>query len=388
MRVLVTDGEQRSALAVVRSLGRRRVEVEVCTARLPSLAGASRWCAREHQVPDPTENPAAYVEAVSALATRRGLRVVVPVTDASMDPLLAAGSGDFMVPAGPLAGYRQLSHKDQVLKAAGTVGLRVPSSRLLPDRTATALPLAFPVVLKPTRSLIEQGGRLTKLGVTHVATAAGLGPALARIPREAFPVLAQERIVGPGVGVFILRWGGRRLATFCHERIREKPPAGGVSVYARSVAAEGALIDRADALLASVGWNGVAMVELKRDGKAGDAVLMEVNARFWGSLQLAIDSGVDFPYLLLQAATGQPMVPLQGDHVGTRGQWWFGDLDHLLLRWRRSAEELALLNPPGRLAATFAFLRASMDPRVRNEVCRWSDLRPAWRETLDWIARR
>ena len=39
------------------------------------------------------------------------------------------------------------------------------------------------------------------------------------------------------------------------------------------------------------------MMEYKQDRRTGTPLLMEVNGRFWGSLQLAIDAGVDFPYL-------------------------------------------------------------------------------------------
>ena len=47
------------------------------------------------------------------------------------------------------------------------------------------------------------------------------------------------------------------------------------------------------------------MVEYKRDSSTGQPYLMEVNGRFWGSLQLAIDSGVDFPRILVACALGE-----------------------------------------------------------------------------------
>ena len=48
-------------------------------------------------------------------------------------------------------------------------------------------------------------------------------------------------------------------------------------------------------LLDELNWHGVAMVEFKVT-EDGTPYLMEINTRFWGSLQLAIDAGVDFPY--------------------------------------------------------------------------------------------
>ena len=76
-------------------------------------------------------------------------------------------------------------------------------------------------------------------------------------------------------------------------------------MYRESVEADGALIESSRALLERFRWCGVAMVEYKIEQSTGTAYLMEVNPRFWGSLQLAIDAGVDFPYLLYRVFTGE-----------------------------------------------------------------------------------
>ena len=52
------------------------------------------------------------------------------------------------------------------------------------------------------------------------------------------------------------------------------------------------------------------MVEFKVDPRDGIPKLMEVNPRFWGSLQLAIVSGVDFPYLILKMARRESFEPI------------------------------------------------------------------------------
>jgi len=50
-----------------------------------------------------------------------------------------------------------------------------------------------------------------------------------------------------------------------HRRLREKPPAGGVSVYRESIALDEGLAGPGLRLLDALGWQGVAMVECKRD---------------------------------------------------------------------------------------------------------------------------
>ena len=120
-------------------------------------------------------------------------------------------------------------------------------------------------------------------------------------------MLLQERIEGPGVGVFVCCDRGEPVALFAHRRLREKPPSGGVSVLCESAAARS---DRratsATRLLQALDWRGVAMVEFKRDLRDGSLRLMEINGRFWGSLQLAIDAGVEFPGRRWSIAKDEP----------------------------------------------------------------------------------
>jgi len=115
---------------------------------------------------------------------------------------------------------------------------------------------------------------------------------------------------------------------------------------------------------------------------------MEVNGRFWGSLQLAIDAGVDFPRLLLDAAAGAPFRSHGSYRVGARNRWWWGDVDQLISRLRRSRARLALSpGAPGRAAALAEFVRATIAPG-RNEILRAEDWRPFVHETMLWLRGR
>ena len=84
-------------------------------------------------------------------------------------------------------------------------------------------------------------------------------------------------------------------------------------------------------LLKSLNWVGVAMVEFKVDPRDRIPKLMEINPRFWGSLQLAIVSGVDFPYLILKMAQQENFEPVLHYPLGRRCRWLlFGDILHFL----------------------------------------------------------
>jgi predicted ATP-grasp superfamily ATP-dependent carboligase len=247
--------------------------------------------------------------------------------------------------------------------------------------------LHFPIVVKPVRSVADTGSTRVKSGAAHARDQTTLNAVLSRIPSEAYPVLLQERVIGAGIGVFVLLWNGELRAAFAHRRIREKPPSGGVSVLSESIALDPDLLARSVALLRDFDWRGVAMVEYKLDERTGTPYLMEVNGRFWGSLQLAIDAGVDFPNLLVAAACGEPTPPVADYKVGVRLRWEWGDVDNLLLRLRRSASALALpRGSPGRLKGIVDFARA-LGPGTRGEVFRLDDPRPFFRETVNWFRR-
>ena len=404
LRILVTDGEQRSALALVRSLGKGGHTVYVCSSRGRSLAGASRYCRDEARVGDPLGGAEHFEREVRELIDRWRIDVLLPVSEAALLALLPARTRlpGVVLPFPDEATFRHICDKAELLSVAPRVGIAIPR-QITVNTASEAKTLApesieYPVVLKPARSVGEgtsrkagtdaAAGRRTKLTVRHAADAAELSAALAELDEAgeaAYPLLIQQRILGPGIGVFLLLWDGRVLASFAHRRIREKPPSGGVSVYRESVVADPALLSRSRALLEHFGWCGVAMVEYKVDERTGTPYLMEVNGRFWGSLQLAVDAGVDFPTLLLAAAIGEDPAPVNTYTEGVRSRWWWGDVDHLIARLRRSRSELSLPpEAPGRWRAIRDFLTIHFG-RDREEILRFDDPRPFFRESVQWF---
>jgi predicted ATP-grasp superfamily ATP-dependent carboligase len=280
------------------------------------------------------------------------------------------------------------------MDVAREVGVPVPREIAVDDPTTGcgeavrfASEVGWPVVLKPHRSAVTGLSGIEKFGVRIVTDQPSLVDGLAGYPADAFPVLVQERIQGPGLGAFFLAIRGEVIASFAHRRIREKPPTGGVSVVRDSVPLRDDVGRYSEALLGRFGWSGVAMVEFKEDAATGIPYLMEINGRFWGSLQLAIDAGVDFPTLLLGNFDEGGASPSAGSfRSGVRSRWFWGDVDHLL--WiLRAPSGYRETNPelPGRMSAILRFL-LPWRPGLKYEVLRLSDLRPFLRESRQWIA--
>jgi predicted ATP-grasp superfamily ATP-dependent carboligase len=111
----------------------------------------------------------------------------------------------------------------------------------------------------------------------------------------------------------------------------------------------------------------------------GTPYLMEINTRFWGSLQLAIDAGVDFPYLLYQLACAQKPDPVSSYKNGKRLRWLLGDLDSLYLTVRDRN-----VGTGDKLMAMLRFLKPAPF-HTRHEVNRWGDLGPFWCELKQYV---
>jgi predicted ATP-grasp superfamily ATP-dependent carboligase len=383
MRVLLTDGNERVALAAVRSLVRAGHTVYVTAPTRTSLAGASRGV-RSHLLPtDPLTQPAGYAAELARLTRQHGITILLPMTDASVEAVLEHRSAlpeRVVVPFPDLLTYRAASDKARVLTLAEGCGFGVPETRIVatPGDCEVMVPDDFfPAFVKPHRSVVGSGNLRRKLGVTPVADAVEYRHAMAALPTAAYPVLLQRRVSGVGEGFFALRWGGRIVAMFAHRRLREKPPSGGVSVYRESIPLDERLVGPGLRLLDALNWQGVAMIECKREPETGRQVVMEVNGRFWGSLQLAIDAGVDFPSLLVRCAAGETVSETRDYRVGIRSRWFWGDVDQLYLSLRNDGGT-------SRLRAIMAFLRLSPG-RDRSEVWRWRDPVPFVVETLQWL---
>lgn len=393
MRVLVTDGNTRPALAITRSLGRLGHEIFVAAERHPSLASASRFCAGLEICPVPGQCGLEFVRAIADMVVRRQVGLLLPVTEIATTLI---SEYRHLLPrscALPLPSPESLciaNDKARVLALAGELGVPVPRTATIESRPEAAGPagLSFPIVIKPARSRVPTDSGWLSAGVDYATDADELRHKLGNLPAEMFPVLLQERIIGPGVGVFACYQEGRRIALFSHRRLREKPPSGGVSVLSESVPPDAEASGHAESLLSRLRWHGVAMVEFKRDERDGSLRLMEINGRFWGSLQLAIDAGVDFPALVARMATGETVDPVLSYRVGVRTRWLLGDLDALLAILTRTAASLHLpAGHPGRLR-TLARVLLPWGPGQRNEVMRADDRGPGWLEIRRWLAGR
>lgn len=384
-RVLICDARQRSALAATRALGRLGVEVITADESSPTLAGASRFSRASCVYPSPYTAPARFLDWFMLHAQQGIADIVFPMTEVTTDLLIRHRDQwpHIILPFADISIIDRLSDKMALMRRARELAIPTPASiPVLQAGDLDGLPngISFPVVIKPYRSRIWLGDSWLPTSVRYARNRKEL---LSLTQSERYlrehPFLLQQYVPGSGQGVFAIYDRGTPLAFFSHRRLREKPPTGGVSVLSESCAPPPLLLLHARRLLDDVRWHGVAMVEFKVT-EDGTPYLMEINARFWGSLQLSIDCGVNFPEMLYRLACGERPAPIANYPEGRRLRWWLGDLDRLYLALKASFPK----QPRSALREIMAF-SAPHFFNTRHEVFRWTDPSPAWFELKAYI---
>ena len=64
-------------------------------------------------------------------------------------------------------------------------------------------------------------------------------------------------------------------------------------------------------LMRALKWSGVAHVDMRRDAKTGQLYIIEINARYWGSLLGATSIGVNFPLIAINRVLGCSYKPME-----------------------------------------------------------------------------
>lgn len=389
VNVLILDANQRPALAITRSLGKRGIPVIVADETEQTLSGSSKYCSESFVYPSPYTQPESFLDVLIDESNKRNIKIIFPVTDITTYLLLKNREKlkAISIPFASFDAFEQLTNKCTLFKLAQELSIPIPytyyvnkysslstltsTSALDSFSTSTSAlaSLKFPVVLKPFRSRIPSNGKWISTSIAYANSLEELKGIIETISHfREYPFLIQEYVEGEGRGIFALYNHGKPITFFAHRRIREKPPSGGVSVLSESLEVNPKLKEYARRLFDYVGWHGVAMMEFKVS-KDGKPYLMEVNARFWGSLQLAIDSGVDFPWLLYEMAIGNSPQEVNGYKVGLRSRWLLGDLDHLYLKFKNNGRITSKFNT---LIDFFNFF----DKRTKFEINRFVDLKP------------
>lgn len=348
-RVLVTDVEERSALAVCRGLARSGYAITGVAAARPAPGHWSRACSHRRVLPDPRRDPSGFLSGLESLL-RRGRHVaLIPSVDVStfvvsenrerLLPLTAIG-----LP--PAAVVRASLDKVRLLEVAEAVGLAPPRSIVCVDESgaqAAVQRLGLPAVVKSSASFLPTGDSFRQQPVVLVEEPQALADALASVGR---PFIVQrfdetQRVVSCGglvtqsglVATVVVRWS------------RRWPARTGSAAFCTTIEPPHGLLGRVERLLQHLGFRGIFELELLEQAD-GHYSAIDLNPRPFGWLTLALRAGVNLPALYCDSIRGRSIRRVTA-RPGVHYRWEDGDLRLMLSRLRstRSPAPLTALGP-------------------------------------------
>jgi len=377
VEVLVTDGNRRPALAVIRSLARNGVSFVVLGEESGSLAFSSRYAKHTAVCPSPATEPDAYFDFVLSVVKQRGIRLVIPVLEESL--LVLDRRRDEIEPHTRLAtanseALHTVMDKRLNLALARELGIGCP--RQLELETMEQLPqviaeLGFPMVLKPPGSPHDPRLPSFPFKVLYANDESQLRAYLERYCADGVFPMFQECVTGQSRNLCCFVVDGEIVAS--HEHLSHRSLKGH-GVLREIVTPTPEALDGAGKMLRALRWDGVAQFSFFLEPGSQQLRYMETNGRFWSSVAGSVHAGWDFPYWVyryfLHAERPDPQ-PIQ---LGSRTCWHRGDLV-ALVNYLAGGELPGREQRPGKLRAVSQYL-AGFSPSIHADAFAWDDPLP------------
>lgn len=186
------------------------------------------------------------------------------------------------------------TNKYELLDISEQIGLDIPETLLLQaydDFKGNSFDSKqFPIIAKPIHSKIIHDNRVYSFEVKSFNNQRKLEDFI-RERINIVPVMLQEKVTGYGVGFNFFAIKGEIKAYYFHERLREANGAGESSYRKIKLNVPIDIREKAFALIKAIGWEGIGMLELKACNDA--FYVIELNGRFWGSIELGVRAGLD-----------------------------------------------------------------------------------------------
>jgi len=386
----VLDGHTAAALAFMRSLGRAGHWIAVgSNVGIGAPAEVCRYCRAKFRYPVSTEDAAGFVDAVLDFARLHKIDLIIPTTDWTTPPLsqsrdrfegvsrLAIGSDQAIQKSADKYATVMMAQECQVVTPKTILISSLADLDQLEGST-------FPLVVKDRYSARWIGNRAVLGSVAYAYSEGDLKKKVSERLGSVGDVLVQEFVSGAGIGFSAFCEGDKIYAPFAWLRVREIDPRGSGSSARKSIPLAADILESSRSLIKRVGFQGICMLEYKREEKTGQAVLMEINGRPWGSIQLPIDSGIDYPRYVLQWYLEGKLPPAEVRYKkGILCRRLVSELTHL--------EHVMHGAPPGwpkpypNLLVTLLKLSIPWYPGVRYDDVWLSDPGPAVAGLIDWF---
>jgi predicted ATP-grasp superfamily ATP-dependent carboligase len=334
-RVLITEGYNPVSVPIMRSLGKQNIDISVTTNSPMSISCFSKYCKNQYIVPSIVHEKE-YSSAVAKIVKKFKFELLVPVFEESLLPISKnrdSISSHTNLPLASHASILSCIDKLSTMKLAIENGVPIPKTYFVKNSTelkSISEKVNYPAVVKPRWSMIWKGDRIFHRRGGFVNSPPELVATYNSIhPYFPYPLI-QEYVPGINYSVAALYNKGKPRAFCCIKVQRAWPPTGGNSCFRESVQLDTQMKEYSEKMLEALDWHGIAEVEFRFDQRDNVPKLMEINPRFWGSLCVAINAGVDFPYLLYQMTMNGDINSVTKYKTGIKGRYFQQDLLYII----------------------------------------------------------
>ncbi len=311
-------------------------------------ANSSHFGARTNACVEVIESPLSGSDLIStlqALAARLGRpAVLVPCTDGAVWALSERRD--------ELASYHLslaahdtvdlLMDKVRFAEHAQAAGLSIPRTEVMRDRAdavRAAESLTFPAVVKPPVKAPAWLAHTSAKGI-QVSDADELLSTYDRVCDWSPVLLAQEWVEGGEDELYSCNAyfdaDGEALVTFVARKLRQWPPNVGTSASGEECRNDDVAKETLR-VFGGVGFQGLAYLEMKRDARTGQMMIIEPNVgRPTGRSAIAEGGGVELVYTAYCDAAGLPLPTARTQqYVGAKWLDLRRDLQAAVVAWRR-----------------------------------------------------
>jgi hypothetical protein len=176
MKILIMDGNSKSSLAATRSLGEKGITVVVGEEFGDNLSAASKYCSKSYTYPSPYTDSRKFIDCVKKIIAAESIDLVLPMTDITMENVLAAAdefSPSLLRALPSYRSYALLTDKINMLQLASGLGVPIPEFSIIKSKDElvhAAENIQYPVIVKPMRSKLLQEGRFVSTSVQFAET--------------------------------------------------------------------------------------------------------------------------------------------------------------------------------------------------------------------------
>ncbi|KAA5825609.1 ATP-grasp domain-containing protein [Algibacter amylolyticus] len=301
--ILIPDGEAPVLMIVLNCLSEiKRVKIHVMSDDADIPMKHSKKVYKFYYRPK-TESDVDYISNINDITENQDIDLIMPIFEHSIrlitkyKDLIRLPNKLALLPSH--SNFEKAINKGTLTEYLKTLGLPYPKSQVIAEGLTPDLSkVDYPILIKPIES--PGGGLGIKVFKEESEFLEFLNSNDSKIN-----YLVQDYIEGYDIDCSVLCKNGEVLAYTI-----QKPNMFGGNKFAPQISfkfvKQDDILNQVKTLMKSLDWSGVAHLDMRFDEKAKNFKVVEINPRFWGSVEASLFAGINFPYLYYLSSLNKP----------------------------------------------------------------------------------